>query len=146
MEELDETRENLRDAIRGAFWSLAEEDKGLQTHMVASFVEYHMVADHDMLSPQEQVGVIGVVHTTVLKMLHANPSSLQMAHAHAYIHALAETYMPDEYEDDDEPDMLLEEAGEDLEAWAAELEQYMKEKKEDSDGEEGPPAEDPGSD
>lgn len=144
-DDLDETRENLRDAIRGAFFSLAEDDKGLPTHMVSAYVEYYMVADHDELSPQEQVAIIGLVHTAVLKMLHANPSSLQMAHAHAYVHALADTYMPSDDEDDDEPDMLLEESADDLAAWADELNEYMKEK-EDTDGKDGPPFEDPGTD
>lgn len=149
-EDAEETRENLRWAIRGAFDSLAEEDKGLQTHMAASYVEFYMTADHDSLSPQEQVSIIGLVHKTILQLLHANPSSLQMAHAHAYIHALAETYMPESGDDDDDdeedqPDMLLEESKEDLDKWAAELAQYMEEK-EAPDGEEGPPAEDTGSD
>ena len=147
MEDLDDTREQLREAIRGAFYSLAEDDKGLQTHMVAAFVEFHMVADHDMLTVEQQVGIIGVIHSTVLKMLHANPASLQMAHAHAYVHALADTYLPSEDDEDEETDGLLEEATDDLAEWASELEQYMNEKKEEeADGEDGPSTEDPGTD
>ena len=145
---LEETREQLREAIRGAFYSQAEEDKGLQTHMAASFVEFHMVADHDVLTLVQQLEIIGVVHTTILKMLHANPSSLQMAHAHAYIHALADTYSPDEEDEDgEESDTLLEEAAPDLAEWSEELAQYMEEmKKEDADGEGDPSEPDPGSD
>lgn len=142
----DDQREQLREAIRGAFYSLAEEDKGLQTHMVAAYVEYYMAADHDDLSPQQQVGIIGLVHKAIVQMLHINPSSLQMAHAHAYIHALADTYLPDddeEDEDEDEPDVLLEESADDLAAWADELAQYMQEKQEEGpDGEGDSPTDD----
>ena len=144
VEDVDDTREELRDAIKGAFFSLAEEDGGLQTHMAASYVEWHMNVDHDQLDVVQQLAILRIVHQTVLKVLHADPSSLQMAHAHAYVHALAETYTEDDDDSDEEqPDTLLEDNAEDLEAWAAELEEYMREKKEeDSNGEEGPATKD----
>jgi hypothetical protein len=140
---LEEYREQLREGIRGAFYSLAVDDKGLHTHMVAAYVEYYMAADHEPLSPQEQVSIIGIVHTTILKMLHANPSSLQMATAHTIVHALADTYMSPEDDEEDEPDLLLEESADDLAAWADELNEFLKEQKEDDgDTKEGPPQED----
>lgn len=136
-----DTRESLRDAIRGAFYSLAEEDKGLATHMVAAYVEWHMTADHDLLSDQEQLTILAVMHQTILKMLHASPSSLQMAHAHAYVHALVDTYIASEDSEDETPDLLLDEHEDDLDQWADELAEFMKGGGE-SDGEDGTPAKD----
>jgi len=145
---LEERREQLRDAIRGAFYSLAEEDKGLPTHMVAAFIEYYMTADHTTLTPQQQVGIIGIAHQAVLKMLHANPASLQMAHAHAYVHTLVDTYISEDSEDEEDSDLLLEENAEDLAEWASELEQYMEEQEEKHGGEgpAGPSDQNPESD
>lgn len=144
-EDVKEARENLREAILGAFYSLAEEDRGLQTHMVAHYVQYYMQADHDPLSVQDQVNIIGIIHQTVLKMLHADPSSLQMAHAHAYVHALVDTYIASGDDSEEEPDTLLEEHNEDLDQWADELAEFMKEGG-NSDGEDGTPTEDSGPD
>jgi len=148
-EETFALREQFRDAIRGAFYSLRDEDGGLQTFMFSAYVQWHLMIDHDDLPEPAQLAILKAVHDTIVKMLHIDPSSLQMAHAHTMVHSLIETYVDneeemDEDEEEDEADEMLAGFEADFGEWGKELQQFMEEQKEEPNGsdEEGPPTQD----